>query len=194
MCFGKASAGEKKAAAELEGERQRERDALAAYNARATPFFGLEENRGEFGQSFFPGLSERINNPTASPTFKLYAQEGLNNLRSNYATTGSPSSGPAQIAGGRYLEGLAAQQLDKSDSLLLNAANMRGQLPMTQEPQYLNNQAQLTTGIANAKYADAANATKSSDVWSGLFGKAAGAAVGNFGGSAGTAFGNYLWG
>jgi len=173
----------------LEGQRAKIEDAVAAYNSRATPFFGLEQSRGEFGQSFYPDLQQRIQNPLASPTFQLYAKEGLNNLRSNFATTGSPSSGPAQIAGGRYLEGLAGQQLDKADNLLMGAANFRGQLPMTQEPQYLGLNSQLSQGIANAKYADAANATKSSDVWQGLFGKGLGAAFSSFGSSLGGSFG-----
>jgi hypothetical protein len=185
MCFGKQGGGEKKAAAELEGQRGKIEDALAQYNSRSTPFFGLEQSRGEFGQSFFPALSERINNPLASPTFQLYAKEGLNNLRSNFATTGSPSSGPAQIAGGRYLEGLAGQQLDKADNLLMGAANFRGQLPMTQEPQYLGMNAQLSQGIAQAKQADAAN---SGSGFGGLFGNLLGLGVSSLG--AGGPFGS----
>lgn len=175
---GDSGGGEKKAATALQDQRKKIEEALAAYNTRSAPFFGLEQNRGEFGQSFFPDLGERIRNPTMSPTFKLYAQEGLNTLRNNFATTGSPSSGPAQIAGARYLEGLAANQLDRSDQLLLNAANFRGQLPATQEPQYLGLNAQLTQGIAQARQADAANAN--SGGFGGLFGNIVGSAIGGF--------------
>lgn len=147
--------GAKKAASALQGQRAKIEEALAAYNTRSSPFFGLEQNRGEFGQSFFPDLQERIRNPTLSPTFKLYADEGLRNLREGFSATGSPSAGRAQIAGGRFLEGLAAHQLDRSDQMLMGAVNQRGQLPVTQEPAYLGMNANLTQGVAQAQSADA---------------------------------------
>jgi hypothetical protein len=145
----------------------------------------MEQRRGEFGESFFPDLAERIRNPTVSPLFKLYANEGLDTLRSNFATTGSPSSGPAQVAGGRFLEGLAAQQLDKGDQMLMAAANFRGQLPVTQEPAFLNSE--LGTRTARSNYAtNAINSynqqqAQDSSGFGGLFGNLLGAGLGAFG-------------
>jgi len=154
-----------------------------AYNALAAPFFDLALNRGKFGESFYPMLADRIQNPTLSPAFKLYAKEGLDTLRSNYATTGSPSSGPAQIAGGRFLEGLAANQLERTDNMLMNAANFQGQLPVTQEPAYLGLGAQLA--MANGQARAAANANSDSGGFGGLFGNIIGSGIGSFFGAGG---------
>ena len=91
-------------------------------------------------------------------------------LRNKFAQTGSPSSGRGQIAGGRYLEGLAAGQLDRTDQMLMGAVNQRGQLPVTQEPQYINASGQLTQGIAQAVKADKQDKANRGFDWGGLFG------------------------
>lgn len=171
----------------LRRQRAKNEEALARYNQQAAPFFNLAQNRGEFGQSFYPALRERIENPTASPTFQLYGNEGVDILRSNFARTGSPSSGPAQVAAGRYLAGLGAHQIDKADNMLLNAANFQGFLPTTQEPQYLGLNTQLAINEAQAKAA--APADTGSNIFSGIFG-AIGTAIGAYyGGPQGAAMG-----
>jgi hypothetical protein len=185
MCFGgDPGDGQKKAAADLQAQQNANKVALLGYNARANPFFGLAQQRGEFGQSFQPDLAELIRNPTASPTFQLMAKEGLNALRSNRSVTGAPSSGPGQIQDARYVAGLAGHEIDSRNQLLFNTANQfQGQLPLTQEPQYLGQNTQLAQGIAQAHQADAQGGSG----WSGLFGNLLGLGVSQLG--SGGAFG-----
>jgi len=177
----------------LRRERQKIEDALASYNTMAKPFFGLEQNRGEFGQSFYPMLQQRIANPMLSPSFKLYGDEGIKMLRSNFAQTGSPSSGPAQIAAGRYLAGLGAHQLDTADNMLLAAANFRGILPQTQEPQYLGLTEDLAKQEAMVKAAQQGGG--GGGLFSGILGGAAqGASAGSYFGPWGAAIGGIVGG
>lgn len=177
----------------LRRERQKIEEARARYNDMAEPFFGLEQNRGEFGQSFFPQLQQRITNPTLSPSFQLYGNEGINMLRSNFAQTGSPSSGPAQIAAGRYLAGLGAHQLDTADNMLLAAANFRGILPQTQDPQYYALTGDLAKQEAMVKAAQQGGGSGS--LFSGILGGAAqGASAGSYFGPWGAAIGGIIGG
>ncbi|TAL13949.1 hypothetical protein EPN95_04650 [Patescibacteria group bacterium] len=70
----------------------------------------------DLAKGLLPDLLKRFSaspESVVSPAFSLIGKEGLNLLRSNFSTSGDPSSGPAQIAGGRFLEGLGAQEADR---------------------------------------------------------------------------------
>lgn len=49
--------------------------------------------------------------------FDLASKEGLDSIQRNFAVTGSPSSGPAQIAAGRFQTGLVANEQRRIDAL-----------------------------------------------------------------------------
>src|SRR3990167_3131595 len=98
-------------------EQRREFDLLIDFQRQvygdAAPFRDLSFERFQMLQNQLPGLLGRLNAPssdTVSPAFRLAGNEGLNLIRSNYATSGDPNSGPSQLAGGRVMEGLGAQE------------------------------------------------------------------------------------
>lgn len=69
-----------------------------------------------------PTLKDYVMNPTISPSFKLAGEEGLNLISSEAATAGSPTSGPAQIAKGRFMSGLASSESDRMMNNLFRLA------------------------------------------------------------------------
>lgn len=77
------------------------------------PFRDIALQRAQLLQNLFPDLLGKLNAPasdTVSPAFTLAGNEGLNLIRSNFATSGDPNSGPSQIAAGRFMEGLGSQE------------------------------------------------------------------------------------
>src|SRR3990167_4129573 len=98
-------------------EQRREFDLLMGFQQQVygdtAPFRNLSFERYQMLQNQLPGLLNMLNAPasnTVSPAFRLAGNEGLNLIRSNYATSGDPNSGPSQIAAGRFMEGLGAQE------------------------------------------------------------------------------------
>ena len=75
-------------------------------------------------QTTLQALREQALNPTASPGFKLAAEEGLRQIANNFSTQGAPDSGPAQIAAGRFMTGLAANERDRQLQTLYNVAQV----------------------------------------------------------------------
>lgn len=113
---------------------------LAEYHAqiaREQPFRDAALEREQFGTSMLPMVRDRIDNPTLSPGFDLASKRGLDALRASYSTNGSPSSGPSQVAGARFEEGLANDELSRFNSNLFTAAGFRGTAPASQGPAYL---------------------------------------------------------
>lgn len=77
------------------------------------PFRDIALNRARLVQDLLPGLTERLTTPSqnvVSDAFRLAGREGLDLLTANAVTSGSPVSGPAQLAKGRFLEGLGARE------------------------------------------------------------------------------------
>lgn len=99
------------------------------------PFREAALERTEFGRSFLPTVRESIRSPTLSPGFRLAAREGIERLQRRFAPRGSPSSGPAQVASARFLEGITARELDRFQQNLFSAANIQGALPGSQATQ-----------------------------------------------------------
>lgn len=104
--------------------------------ARETPFYNLAQQRTEFGQSFFPEVATAIRNPTANPYYDLALREGINRIRNDFSVTGSPSSGPGQIAAGRFAAGLQADQVNRMIDRLLGVAGFQGAPPGTAASSY----------------------------------------------------------
>lgn len=108
------------------------------------PFRALSLERAMQQQSLIPGILGRLQTPPQIPdleagvseSFGRTAERGLGILRATSAVTGSPFSGPAQIAQGEFLGGLGAREADRlsatrnQESLLglqqgnLNLANL----------------------------------------------------------------------
>lgn len=151
-------------------------------NQAFEPFLGFEREIGEQRAKFDPLVYESIVNPTASPSFQLNLKEGLDALGSQYAATGSSVSGPLQVAGARFAEGLAGDELDKANARLMAASQFRGILPTTQEPQFLG----ASVGGHNARAAlinaMAASKASSGGGGGGFFSDLLGAGTGLLGG------------
>ncbi len=77
------------------------------------PFRDISLEFARTGAETLPQLQENVMNPTLSAGFGLAAQEGLQLLSQNAAVTGSPTSGPAQIAKGRFMAGLSSAETDR---------------------------------------------------------------------------------
>ena len=114
------------------------------------PFRDLQLQRGQFGASFLPTLRDVIDNPTLSSGFQLAAKEGVDLLRRKFARRGSPSSGPAQVASGRFLEGLTSRELDRFNQNLFSAVGLQGTPAQSQAPQLASSAlgSQLPSAIA----------------------------------------------
>ena len=100
--------------------------------AKGEPFRLDQLARSKFGTSFLPTLADYIKNPTLSPGFQTALDTGLKTLRSQYSATGSPSSGAAQVAGAKFTEGLANDQLGRFNENLFRAAGFQGVNPPNQ--------------------------------------------------------------
>lgn len=119
--------------------------AEANYQSRVKGFQDtLQRNTGQFGdialdtsrqgadalQPAIAGLEQQALNPTETPGFALAAKEGLNALQANFATTGSPQSGAASIAAGRFVSGLSAEALTRQQQSLQQLAQLGAQLAL----------------------------------------------------------------
>ena len=98
-------------------EQRRQFDSLMAFQQQvygdSAPFRNLSFERFQMLQNELPGLLDLLKAPssdTVSPAFRLAGREGLDLLRSGFATSGDPGSGAAGIAAGRFMEGLGAQE------------------------------------------------------------------------------------
>ncbi len=69
-----------------------------------------EEPFRQAGLEGLESLIGAVKDPTTTEAFKIASQEGVDLLRRNFARTGSPSSGPAQIASGKFLANLTAAE------------------------------------------------------------------------------------
>lgn len=113
--------------------------------AREQPFYDIGLQRAQFGSGFLPDIEQAVRNPTANPFYNLTAREGLTQLRNNFSVTGSPSSGSAQIAGGRFIAGLQADQLNNMLNRLMAVGGIGSPSPQTPQSQAL----QLSPTISN---------------------------------------------
>ncbi len=77
------------------------------------PFRDISLDFARTGAETLPQLQQNVLNPQLSSGFGLAAQEGLQLLSQNAAVTGSPTSGPAQIAKGRFMAGLGSAETDR---------------------------------------------------------------------------------
>lgn len=82
---------------------------------------------GAAGASALPILQDYATNPTMSAGFKTSMKEGLNALQADFATRGSPQSGPAAMAAGRFATGLTNAELDKQQQAAQFLAGMGAQ-------------------------------------------------------------------
>jgi hypothetical protein len=109
------------------------------------PFRDIALNRAELIESLMPDLTAKLLKPagsTVSERYKLAGREGMDLIRSNFATSGSPSSGPAQIAAGRFMEGLSAAEADRLiNQENINTSNLLGFTSGVPSP---------TTGVAES--------------------------------------------
>ena len=119
-------------------QRKFEERVYAETVAREAPFQAEALRRTQFGNAQLPTIQNRLDNPTLSPGFDLASKEGLDTLRSNFSASGSPSSGPAQIAGGRFIQGLANDELGRFNENLYRAAGFQGQPQPSQGPSIVN--------------------------------------------------------
>ena len=107
-------------------------DYQGAVGTRADPYYGMAGRLGEAGtgavEALLPTLIQLAQGQQPSEGFKLTAGEGLRQLAGNFATSGAPGSGPAQIAAGRFLSGLGASERDRQIQTLLSVAGLGGQL------------------------------------------------------------------
>lgn len=120
---------------------------------RETPFYANQLERAQFGTSFLPGVRELVENPKLDEGYKLALGEGINTLRNNLAVTGSPSSGPGQLAIGRFASGLAANQVDQFRNNLFAAAGIQGAPPASQAAGYSSTIGNTAGQIAQMKMA-----------------------------------------
>lgn len=134
---------------EMRRQRRFQRRVYEETVGREAPFNALALERSQFGNRQLPTIQNRLDNPTLSPGFDLAMKEGLDALRSNFSASGSPSSGPAQIAGGRFAEGLANDELGRFNENLYRAAGFQGQLQPSQGPAIVNQIGDTTKGIAD---------------------------------------------
>lgn len=139
--------------------------------AREQPFYDISLNRAQFGQGFLPDVEQSIREPTLSPTYQLLANEGINTLRNNLAVTGSPSSGPGQLATGRFLAGLSGHQQDIANQNLFSAAGLGAtQAPTSQALQLSPTISNTASQLAQLKFANANQPNPYAQFGSGLFG------------------------
>lgn len=75
-------------------------------------------------QDTLAALREQALSPELSPQFQLLSREGLKQLAQQGATTGSPFSGPTQIAQGRFLAGLGASERERQLQNLYNVSQI----------------------------------------------------------------------
>lgn len=133
---------------EMRRLRRFQEKVYAETTAREAPFNAAALERTRFGNAQLPTIQNRLDNPTLSPGFNLAAKEGLDTLRSSFSATGSPSSGPAQIAGGRFIEGLTNDELGRFNENLYRAAGFQGQQTPSQGPSVVNQIGNTTGDIA----------------------------------------------
>lgn len=107
-------------------------DIINAIRAEEAPFKEAALRRTQFADEFLPTIRERVARPQLSEGFKIASREGIDLLRKSFARTGSPSSGPAQIAAGRFLSDLAGRELDRFNENLFRAAGFATGLPQSQ--------------------------------------------------------------
>jgi hypothetical protein len=100
------------------------------------PLREAQIERAKFGTSFFPGLREMLEAPEVDPGFRLNLREGLDAIKSTSAVTGSPSSGPSQIAQGRFAAGVVGQENIRRQNLALALAGIQGTPFPTQTPSF----------------------------------------------------------
>lgn len=117
--------------------------------AREEPFRLDALARADFGVKQFPTLQNYLDNPTMSPGFQLAQKTGVDALRSEYSTTGSPSSGPAQVAGAKFTEGLANDELNRFSDNLFRAAGFQGNAQQSQAPGILGLATDTSKDISN---------------------------------------------
>ena len=144
--FGAAQAGGKKRSAALGAEEYQHQQRQAAGDLRdyfresGQPFYDIGLDVARTGQSGLAAFRDEALNPEVSPRFRLLAEEGLREIAGNYGAAGSPSSGAAQVASGRFMAGLAADERNRQTENLYRLAGLSQQaLPFVQSL----NQAQL---------------------------------------------------
>ncbi len=89
----------------------------AGMRADASAFTGASK-------SAIPALSDMALNPTMSASARLASREGLRSLQEGFATSGSPSSGAAGIAAGRFEAGIQASELDRQQRNLMSLVSL----------------------------------------------------------------------
>jgi len=122
---------------------------LLEEQARQGPFIAAALERTQFGNAQLPTIQDRLDNPTLSPGFALASKEGLDTLRSNFSASGSPSSGPAQIAGGRFMEDITNNELNRFNENLYRAAGFQGQAPPDKGVSIMNNMSGTTNAMSD---------------------------------------------
>lgn len=95
-------------------------------DARNAPFLEAEQARAKMGEEFLPQLKDYVEHPTMSPGFQTALKTGLDTLRGEYSTTGSPSSGPAQVAGAKFTENTTNDELQRFRDNLFAVSGFRG--------------------------------------------------------------------
>lgn len=115
---------------------------------REAPFNALALERSRFGNAQLPTIQNRLDNPTLSPGFALASKEGLDTLRNTFSTSGSPSSGPAALASGRFMEGITNNELNRFNENLFRAAGFQGQQTPSQGPSVVNQIGNTSSDIA----------------------------------------------
>lgn len=109
--------------ANVEADRVAAREAAAAYQE---PGIAAGQRSDVLGTALQPRLMDLLE-PKISPGYALVAREGLNQIRQQYASGGSPNSGASQLAAGRFMSGLAAEEYDKQRQTLLSLAGLAQQ-------------------------------------------------------------------
>lgn len=157
MCFGDDGKAQKAAIRAQAADNAANRALMERQIAAEAPFREEELKRARFGTSFLPTVEKTVRNPTVSPGFDIVLNKGLDALRSKYAATGSPSSGPAQVAGGEFATGVANNELNRFNENLFRAAGFQGAAAPSQAPQYINAIQSGTNNLNDLMFARAFN-------------------------------------
>jgi hypothetical protein len=104
----------KRAAGTITGARDKLQAFMDEEYATDKPLREAGLQYGAAGAAVLPTLREYALNPTSSEQYKLQMAEGLQRLQQDFATRGSPQSGAAAIAAGRYAAGLTAAERDRA--------------------------------------------------------------------------------